>query len=83
VLFAVKMMHLLGKYKEDDLSPTSSLSPVVMDLIRLDRPLTLVYCDEKGKFSMDIEVISTLQHLKVNLSVVYLYGHECQRKIFN
>ena len=58
------------------------MSPTTTYLIILARPLRLVYYDMKGNFRVYLEAISTLQHVKGNLSVIYVYGCEFQGNIF-
>ncbi|KAJ8633464.1 hypothetical protein MRB53_026800 [Persea americana] len=46
------------------------------------KPLRLVYCDEKGKFRMDPEAVSTLQLFKGPIGVVSVCGRARQGKSF-
>ncbi|RWR86501.1 Guanylate-binding protein [Cinnamomum micranthum f. kanehirae] len=49
---------------------------------RPGKPLRLVYCDEKGKFRMDPEAVSTLQLFKGPIGVVSVCGRARQGKSF-
>ncbi|XP_062223447.1 uncharacterized protein LOC133922230 [Phragmites australis] len=46
------------------------------------RPLRLVYCDERGRFRMDPEAVSTLQLFKGPVGVVSVCGRARQGKSF-
>jgi len=55
---------------------------MIVTLISLVKSMKMVYYDDKGNFRMDREAIVTLQCVKRNLNVIYVYGQECHGKIF-
>ncbi|XXG69614.1 hypothetical protein AAC387_Pa06g2430 [Persea americana] len=46
------------------------------------KPLRLVYCDEKGKFHMDPEAVTTLQFVEGLIGVVSVYCRAHQGKSY-
>ncbi|KAI9120666.1 hypothetical protein K1719_007699 [Acacia pycnantha] len=61
---------------------TSSSPPSVPPVTGMARPIRLVYCDEKGKFRMDPEAVTTLQLVKEPIGVIFVCGQARQGKSF-